>query len=77
MKVSRSEKVDQESWKNFSNYWFSIADGRRQSLDGQGRGGVREGIGFSARRSLADNNGIGLVQLRRRRRRIRRLNGAT
>lgn len=39
MKVSRSEKVDQESWKNFSNYWFSIADGRRQSLDGQGAGG--------------------------------------
>lgn len=36
MKVSRSEKVDQESWKNFSNYWFSIADGRRQSLE---RGG--------------------------------------
>lgn len=39
MKVLRSAKVHQESWKNFSNYWSSIPDRRRQSFDE----GVEEG----------------------------------
>lgn len=68
----RSAKVDQESRKNFSNYWFSIADRRRQSFEEQGEGKFERELDF--RRAPADNNGIGLVQLRRR---IRSLDGAT